>query len=327
VASPAGDLARAPLRPFYLLYGEETFLVERALRTLQSRIDAEPKRGTCRTLWIPDDLPKLRGALDDLNAPLLFGGGTTLVVRHVEALVEGAQEDVLARLETIGGGSCLVLVGGAVDARRRLALACQRAGAVQVFAPLTDVAAVRRWVGVMARERGHAIDGTAVDQLLDRTGYGLGTLDMEIEKLSIAVGPGQAITEAAVLDLVGATRTRGVEELTDRLGRGDLAGALRIFRALMGDGEAPIRVLAFLAANLRRSLHVAEFTEMGLRPDEIGPRIGMPGWLVQKNLGRGDVRHLRRALRLLGQVDLDLKRSRPAEAVFERALFAVAPRR
>ena len=62
-----------------------------------------------------------------------------------------------------------------------------------------------------------------------------------------------------------------------------------------------------------------------VRPPEIAQRIGMPPWLVQKQLGRGDPAHLRRALRQLARVDLELKRSRPAAAVFERALFGVLP--
>lgn len=300
--------------------------MERALRGLQQRCNANARPGDWRTLWAPEDVPRLADALDDLAAPLLFGGGSTLVIRHAEALPEAAQEMVLSQLDRLGSGGRLLLVAGVLDARRRLVTTCQKAGAAFAFAPLADAAVARRWIAQLARERGHAIAGPAVDELFDRVGFNLGTLDMEIEKLSVAAGAGQAIDAAAVCAVVGATRARGVEELTDRLGRGDLSGALVTFRALVADGEAPLRMLAFLAANLRRSLHVAELASTGLRAEEIGQRIGMPPWLVQKNLGRGEPGHLRRALRALRAVDLALKRSRPAEAVFEQALYGMVPK-
>lgn len=318
-------LERAPLRDYWLLFGEETFLVERALQLVLRRCRDEGKVSSWRTLWAHEDGDRLGNAIDDLTSPLLFGGSSGLVVRHVEALTESTQEAVLSRLDAVGHGGRLILVGGAVDARRRLPGACQRAGAAFAFAPQTDGATVRRWVGQLARERGHAIASAAVDELLDRVGMSLGALDMELEKLSLHAGPGREISVTAVQAVVGSTRARGVEELTDRIGRGDLGGALFTFRQLMADGEAPIRILAFLASNLRRALHVAELSGQGLRPEEIGRRIGMPPWLVQKQMGRGSAPHLRRALRQLRTVDLELKRSRPAEAVFERALFGVVP--
>jgi hypothetical protein len=53
----------------------------------------------------------------------------------------------------------------------------------------------------------------------------------------------------------------------------------------------------------------------------------MPGWLVGKSLGRGRAVDLTRALEAIRQVDLDLKRSRPAEATLERMLLEITDAR
>jgi DNA polymerase III delta subunit len=99
---------------------------------------------------------------------------------------------------------------------------------------------------------------------------------------------------------------------------------VRVLRALLSDGEAPLRIVGFVAANLRRRLHVSELREQGLSDDAIGARLGMPPWLVGKQGGSGSARHLERALGLLAELDQALKSSRPDAAVFEQALVRLS---
>jgi DNA polymerase-3 subunit delta len=163
-----------------------------------------------------------------------------------------------------------------------------------------------------------------VERLIERAGLDLGRLDDELEKLSLFVGAGKGIEPAHVEELVAATCQHAVEELTDRLARRDAAGAVRAFRSLVDEGEAPLRILAFLAANLRRALHVSELAAGGLREDEIAGRLGLPSWMVGRQMGRGTPAALERALRALASVDVALKSSRPDQSIFETTLLAIA---
>jgi DNA polymerase III delta subunit len=99
-----------------------------------------------------------------------------------------------------------------------------------------------------------------------------------------------------------------------------------MLRLLLAEGEPPIRLVAFVAANLRRALQVAELVETGAGADEIGRRLGMPPWLVKRNLGRGRTNDLVRALLVLRRLDLRLKSTRVAEAAFDAALLEIAGR-
>jgi DNA polymerase-3 subunit delta len=317
-------LERTPLRPYYLLFGEETFLVDRALGVLRRRLLPEGRPGRWRTLWADEQADRLAEALEEIGHPSLFGGPGILVVRRVETLRDDAQAHVLAALPVLGAGGCLVLVAGAADPRRRLVAACQRAGAAFGFPPLADAASARAWIVRLAREEGHGIAPAAVQELLDRCGGELAVLAGEIRKLALHAGAGGRIEAAHVRAVVGSVRTHAVEELTARLGDRDLAGTARALRRLLADGEPPIRLLALLAANVRRALHVAELAEEGLRPEEIGGRLGMPGWLVARNLTRGQARDLQRILDVLGRLDLALKSTRPTDAVFDGALLEIA---
>jgi len=278
-----------------------------------------------RTLWADEDADRLSAALDDLTSPPLFGGAQSLVVRHAEALREPEQEAILARLPALGAGGSLVLVARTADQRRRLFAACVRAAAAFAFQRV-DMRGAQSWIIRFARERGHEIGPAAVQELVDRSGSDLGVLASEVEKVSLHAGAGVRIEPLHVRAVATAGRAHEVQELTDRLATRDHAGAIRILRNLLAEGEPPIRAAAFLAAHLRRALHVAELAERGLGPDAIAAQLGISSWLVHRIAGRGRARDIERALGVLRRLDLELKSSRPAEAVFEGALLEMAGR-
>lgn len=317
-------LAREPLRAAYLLHGEETFLVDRALALLGERLSAGERPASMRTLWAGEDSQRLATALDDLVSPLLFGAAQVLVVRRAEALGAKDEELVLGALPRLGPAGSLILVAGALDSRRRLLAAFTRDGAAYAFARVADPRVLREWVPRLARELGHAIRPDAIDLLVERTPADLGVLASELDKASLYAGPGVAIEAGHVEATATGGRAAAVEEVADRLARRDLAGACRALRSLLRAGEPPIRLAAFLAASLRRALHVAELRGAGLDVDATAARLGMPSWLVRRVDGSRSAAQLEQALDALRDLDVALKSSRPAAAAFEAALLRIA---
>jgi len=277
-----------------------------------------------RVVWGDDDATRLQEALEDLVSPSLFGGTTLLVIRRADALSGGDEDAVLEILPRLGEGARLVLVSKALDQRKRLHVACAKAGAVIGFARPADPRAAAGWVATLARERGHAIAPAAVERLLDRTGFELARIDGELEKLSLHVGAGAAIDVGHVEAMVAAMRAHAIEELTDRLARRDVAGALRTLRGLVAAGEPPLRIVAFLASNLRRALHVSELLAAGLREEEVAGRLGMPAWLVSRQARRGTPAALEAGIAALAELDVALKSSRPDVATFEATVLRLA---
>jgi DNA polymerase-3 subunit delta len=291
---------------------------------LRARLLPAGRPGTWRPVWGDEGGERLAAALEELRSPSLFGGPQVVAVRRAEALRDDDQEQVLGALPALeGGGGTLILVTRTADQRKRLFATCVRAGAAVGFAPV-DPRTAHGWVTRLAREQGAEIALAAAQELVDRTGTDLGILSHEVEKLVACVGPGARIETSHVRAVVSAVRAHAVEELADRLARRDVTGAVRALRHLLGEGEAPLRVLGFLAANVRRTLHVAELEAAGARPDDIAARLGMPPWLVGKIVGRGRPADLARALHTLRRLDEDLKSPRPSEATFEEALLTIA---
>ena len=317
-SDPLAALARGTVRGSYLLHGDETYLVERGLAVLCGRI-----AGDARTLWAGEDAVRLPAALDDLSSPLLFGGAQVLVIRRAEALSGADEELVVSTAARVQPPACLILLARGLDARRRLLAAFEREGGAFAFPRVTDPAALREWIVRLASERGHEIRPAAVDALLERATDDLATLTSEVEKASLYAGSGVAI-EPAHVEAIGAFgRAAAVEELADRLARRDLRGAHHALAGLLGAGEPPIRIVAFLASSVRRALHVAELAGQGLGQDAIAARLGMPGWLVRRVQSTRSARQLERSLAALRELDVALKTSRPAAAAFAAALAAM----
>lgn len=317
---PARVLGSGSLPPTLLLAGPETFLIERALATVRARLGTgdDPRLG--RTVWGDDAADRVGEALDDLASPGLFGSLRLLVVRRAEALKGPIEDRVAAAAAEPVAAAHLVLVAGALDRRRRLFQRVPR-DAVHEYGAVTDRHELLAWVGLLAAERGARVSSDAAAELIERCGGDLARLAGELEKLALLEDA--AIGVAEVRRSVVATRTHGVEELAAALAAGERAEALRRLRALLAEGEAPPRIVAFLAANLRRALHVAELAEAGLGESAIAARLKVPAWLVRKQRGRARAAWLAQALGALATLDRALKQSRAPDAAVEAAIAGI----
>lgn len=231
---------------------------------------------------------------------------------------------MLAEVARLRAPACLVLVARGLEARRKLLAAFERDGGAFAFPRVTDAGVLQDWVVRLARELGHELRPAAATLLVDRTSLDLAGLASEVEKASLYAGAGVAIDREHIEATAVVGRAAAVDELSDRLARGDRVGAHRALRALLRAGEPPLRIVAFLAASLRRALHVAELAEQGLGQDAIASRLGMPGWLVRRIQDGRRAAQLEQALDTLRTLDRELKSSRPPGAAFEAALATVA---
>jgi len=315
-------LASGPLLPVYLLFGEEGYLVERAAKTVLGRIG-----GSGPGVRLRAGEERLVDRLEQtLRTSPLFGGPPCAVVTDVESLSEAAQEEILALLLRDLGGH-LLLVGASPDMRRRLYARCVREGWAFGFRRL-PLARIPAWLREEAAQRGHVLAAGAVERLTELVGSDLRTAAAEIEKISLYVGAGQAIGVDAVAAVVGAMRARSVLELAILIERRDLGPALALVRRLLGQGEPPVALAAFLAAQIRRMLIVKSLASGPTAPAEIPARLGVPPWVADRIVSgarRYEAGTLGRALAQVAALDLALKSSRlPPAILIEACLLELA---
>jgi DNA polymerase-3 subunit delta len=278
------QIGQGKLRPVYLFHGEEGFLMEEAVARLKKAIlapgfedlnyhllNASSTRPAeivhlCQTLpffsseplaWPGRAQDQSPGSASDWAGPGGIGSEANrpphtmrrlVVVRDIEVL--SGSETLIPYLDNPSSTSCLVLVAGKVDERKRLFSALRAQGTVVAFTPLND-AQVKAWIKEVTGSMGITPSPEAVAYLQEVLGHDLYQIRNELEKIFLTVGPGAVGVEEVQSLLVGE-RGHTVFEWLDALRRRDLEKAVRLLALLLDSGEHPLSLLGLLISSLRR---------------------------------------------------------------------------
>jgi DNA polymerase-3 subunit delta len=148
----------------------------------------------------------------------------------------------------------------------------------------------------------------------------------ELDKLVSYVGDREYIEEGDVADVVSDTRAESIFALTDALGSGERALALRLLNRLLDDGQPPLVILSMLVRHFRQLWKTRELLSQGVAQKELPRRIGvnpyfLGGLLTQAK--RCTDAGLREAFPRFLAVDLALKSGGDARAQLEGLVFAL----
>ena len=324
--------------PIHLYWGDDEAARTRAVEALiAERTDPA---------WQSINLSRLDGsdavqagqALEEARTPP-FGGGDRVVLLQrspfcSQCPTELAQQ-LEANLELIPDNCHLLLVSpGKPDARLRTTKALQKlvkAGDATeksfTLPAIWDGAGQVELVQRTALDLRLKLEPAAAEALSDAIGSDSARLASELEKLSLYVGSGQAITAAAVAALVGSQATNALE-VGDALLAGRPAEAIALVEALLAANEPALRIVATLSGQIRGWLWVSLLDRQGEQDVNAIAKaagIGNPKriYVMRKQI-RG--REPKRFLHLLSQlleVESALKRgSDPSDAFRDGFLLA-----
>jgi DNA polymerase III subunit delta len=274
------ELGRGRLSPAYLILGPEEYLAQQAVETLRRHIVS------------PDLAAFNESEFDAAESPIveIIGAARTLpmmsprrvvVVKDLQSLPEAERGPLLEYLSAPAERCVLILT--AIDLDRRTAFFRKLKERTQVleYARLNG-AALERWAANHMRSCGYTAAPGALKRLLETVGADLQMLVNELEKLALYAGKSRAITEEAIDELAGASRQRGIFELTDALGRRDSRAALRVLASLLNSGESPLMIVTMMARHYRQILIVKEMLGSRRKPSEISEAAQVPGFLFEE---------------------------------------------
>ena len=254
---------RKNLLPCYLVTGDETLLVQRALDAIRA---AARKRGFgSRELYVT-------GPGFDWGAPAASASSLSLFAekRIVEIRVptgKPGRDGSAAITELVGhcGDDVLLLFESAKLDKAAAASAWVRAieqrGAVVRVWPVSarDLPA---WIGEEMRAAGLEPDRDALRLLAERVEGNLLAADQEIQKLRLLLGPG-AVTAADIAGAVADSSRYDVYLLVDAAVGGKGARSIRILGRLRSEGVEPVIILWALKRELRSLAGIAARMEAG----------------------------------------------------------------
>jgi len=312
------------LRPVYLWYGEETFLIRQARELLKQKVlppglldfnldlvdgkKASPAKIVELCLNLPVMAPKRLVFVEE--APW-FGrkarGGET---EAKEAPKDGEVQALLDYLDDPNPECVLVFVAGsAVDQRLKLVKKIKATGQVVEFKPLKGME-INRWAENILASRGLKASRSALDYLGALVGSDLGALTSEIDKIATYLEPGQELTPEVVLKLVPKTAETVIFDVADALAGKDVSTALELARDMLASGEPPVRLAFMIARQYRLMIAAKSLGEPGMKRQVLAERMGVHPFVAEKALMQSkkySFEELLKALEILLNLDASLK--------------------
>ncbi len=265
---------KEPTAPIWLIVGDAPLLVDRAVERIVEAIRPRvgvPAFNFGRFRAPEDGVAGLAAARTlPMMAPLRLvvitelGQGEDAFFTAVQEYAEAPSPSAVVVLA--GRGFPAVRKGG-TNWGSRIRNRVKKTGVVLGY-KAGDVAPWRFAIE-QARGLGHDLSRADAELLVELVGADLGTLAREVDKATLYVGPGEAVTADAIHAACSALAEAVVWDLTAALAARDEAAAVAALHRLIQDGDAPHRLLALVAWQLRSLLQASEMIAAGARDDEV----------------------------------------------------------
>ncbi len=269
-AEVLADIRRGKFAPVYVLLGADSAKADELLDILRGALVQPGMEAFDFESVHADDL-EIPILLQHIRQPPVASKRRLVVVRGIDRLSKGRaktkNEERGTKNEDKQAGQLGELLKGlaALPQACAVALTCDWSKSMQsalVGAGLGKYVVDLRQPGAYdlaallhrrSRELGIALEPGAVQLLLDVSGNETTLLLGELEKLAIAVEPGDSITAEDVRRLAGQSREFELNEYVGLVMRRDGAGGLAVLGRLRNWGEEPVKIVAWLGgAFLRR---------------------------------------------------------------------------
>lgn len=281
-------LKRGEVHSLYCLFGEETFLSERAKDEIVEAVVPEAMRDFNLSQYdgLDCDTAKVRDALETLP---MMSPYRVVVLTNAHELKDKEWELLQPILDAPPQGLVFVCVATKIDKRKRhwkrlldggVALECKRLYDNQV----------PEWITYLGQRHAIRFGPEAAAALQQTVGSNLHDLDGEIRKIAIycggkAAGGGRTVVEASVEDVIkvaARVRMESVFDFTEAVGQNDRARALGCLVNLLDQGQNEIGIVALLARHVRILRSLIEGMKEGLSGARLAARAGVSPYFIRE---------------------------------------------
>ncbi len=348
----AAAAGKGPLKPGYVLAGDETFLLDRCrAAVLKAFVPPDLKDFCLSDLDLSST--SIFEALDLAQTPSLMAPFQVIIVRNLKQLyTRGAKKDefaALARYFRSPNPQALILFIAdfmhipsdtrrmEMDDKNRFERLTETLGehcSIVELARVNEDDAMR-WIAAAAQEQGVRVEPDAARELADALGADMMLISSELEKLLLyTLGKGR-VTLGDVETMVLSAKQRSLYELTDAITARDRVRALALLQGLLNSSDAgedaAIGHLYMLARTFRQMLVILEKNVRDSRAiwQALWQGFRMPPFaaddLIRQARRFKSRRDITRALRLIARADLELRSSPPDKRlVLERLVYELA---
>lgn len=273
------DIKEHTFRPVYLLYGEETFLVNHYKNRLREAIIGEDTMNVSTFEGKGLDVEELLRLADTMP----FFAERRLILVEDSGFFKSAPEALVSYLPSMPGTTCLIFVESQVDKRNRLYKKVKELGYAAELAR-QDTAQLSRWAAGILTKEGKKITGRTMELFLSMTGDDMEHIRMELEKLISYTMGREVITDEDVKAICTVQVTNKIFDMVAAIVNGQRKKAMDLYEDLLTLKEPPMRILFLIARQFNQLLQVKELMAQGLERGAIASKLKMQPFVVGKTI-------------------------------------------
>ncbi len=263
--------------PVYVCVGEESLLVKEAVEAVREVVLAGGMAAFNHASFVCGEEAAL-GFADACRQVPVMSSRRLVELKQVQDGNKALMESLLAYVQKPIDSTVLLVSGmkmpaaiGGTDYGVRITNQVKKTGVVcKLDADGIDPAAFAR---SRAKPWNVTVDTAGVQKLIEYGGDDLDVLAGNLELCCGFVGSGGRITPEVVEEVCASTAAADVWRLTDAIVAADANGALAELHRLLEEGEAPHRLMANIAWQLRQVLLVQDAARRHLPDRESGVRM------------------------------------------------------
>ncbi len=317
-------LDQKQLSPFYLLVGEESYLIQEALNRFISTVIHPEERSFNLEILDAEEAKAihLKGAMGTL--PFL-GGMRLVIIKNIQNFKGNVDAIDFSRyLENPDPSIIIVITASTLEKKKKLKALLYKYGEVVELKKLRKNE-ISAWISKRVTALGKSIDNNAITYLIQCSGTNLGNLHNEIEKAFTYVGEEQRITLENIQNLVGDLQIDSVFALADAVGEKNIEEGLKVLKNITSHGSPPLAILGMLARQFRLIWQTKSLTEKKIPPPQIAKTIGVSPFFVSRFIQQSkkfSEKELRAGFEKMKSLDKRLKSSdTPPKILLEKLLF------
>lgn len=278
------------------LYGEESFLIDRATRLLLDRaIDSSLKDFNFNVFYGNES--KGVDISDTAQTLPMFAERRAVLVKRAESLSAAACEVLLPYIQKPAASTCLIFTGAKIDQRKKFFVELKKHGVLVEFKRLYDNK-LSPFIQSEATVHGKPIEPAAADLLSFLIGNNLQELSSQIEKLVVFAGNRPRISLEDVQSVASSSKAFTVFELARYLCVRDLRNTLKSLDTLFRNGEDTPMMIGALSRHFRQLWRVREMLDRKAAKPDIAREVGINPYFLDdmitqaRNFGRGELRSI-----------------------------------
>jgi len=316
-------LSRDNVAPVYLFFGDEPFLMERALAEIVGLVVDPQLRDVTISVFEADSVDQKTICSEARTVPFLAAKRLVVVRKAHRLELRSRKAPVALYLDNPCSTTCLVLIAAQMGERQKkgetrdtrkkrqskLVSLAGRHGVVVNF-PALNAREVIRWVEGEVARLGKKISPRAAAELQQLAGKSLSQVNNELQKVVTYVGAKERIDHHDVIAAVSDVHHETTYALADAFGDQNVVEALEVLDILIRDGEKATTILWRMNWQLNRLYTALMLLEQGIKPQEIARQLRVMPFYRRRffeQTRKFTMERLRKLFQVLVDAELQLK--------------------